>query len=155
MVFGVSIAGWNLGFTARFWISMTELLNFHDNKKINKNQCVYQWICDIQVIWKLSYRNLLWIIVFELFEHWTMLITFLFLVLILSIWLTISQIILRKISFSNFLKNMTRLHLCGRGPTKTLFICPSFICPPVMYFSQALFSGVSLFFCMRIFCHIY
>ena len=118
MVFRVSIAGWNLGFTASFWISMTELLNSHDNKNINKNQCVYQWICDIQVIWKLSYINLLWIIVFELSEHWTMLITFLFLALILSIWLTISQIILRKISFSNFLKNMTRLPSLWKGSYK-------------------------------------
>ena len=42
------------------------------------------WICDIQIIWKLFYLILLRIIVFELFEHWTMLILFFFLVLIIS-----------------------------------------------------------------------
>ena len=32
----------------------------------NKNQWIYQWICDIQIIWKLSYINLLRIIVWTL-----------------------------------------------------------------------------------------
>ena len=34
----------------------------------NKNQWIRQWICDSQLIWKLSYVNLLRIIVFEIFE---------------------------------------------------------------------------------------
>ena len=50
----------------------------------NENQWIYQWICEIQMIWKLSYLILLRIVVFELFEHWTMLIVFLFLVMIFS-----------------------------------------------------------------------
>ena len=40
------------------------------NDNINKNQWIYQWICGIQIIWKLSYVNLLTVIVFEFFEHW-------------------------------------------------------------------------------------
>ena len=45
---------------------------------------------------KLSYVTLLSIIVFELFEPWTMLIVFLFCALILSIWLAINSNNLRK-----------------------------------------------------------
>ena len=35
----------------------------------NENQWIYQWICDIQIIRKLSYLIVLRIIVFELVEH--------------------------------------------------------------------------------------
>ena len=62
----------------------------------NKNQWIYQWICNMKIIWKLSYLILLRIIVFELFEHWTMLIVFFFLVFIISIWPAIKPNNLRK-----------------------------------------------------------
>ena len=91
--------GRDAGFTTRFWISKTELfviMNVFTIAERNKDQWIYQWICDIQIIWKLSYLNLLRIIVFELFEHWTMYIVFLFLVLILYIWLTIKPNNFRK-----------------------------------------------------------
>ena len=63
------LTGCNLGFTTRFWISMTELLLTMNSFMIgrNENQWIYQWIYDIQVIWKLSDLILLRIIVFELF----------------------------------------------------------------------------------------
>ena len=57
----------------------------------NENQWIYQWICDNQIIWKLSYLILLTIIVLQLFEHWIMLIVFLFLVLIISIIMAHNQ----------------------------------------------------------------
>ena len=48
----------DLGFTTRFWTSLTELFVTMNSVTIaerNKNQWIYQRICDIQVIWKLSY----------------------------------------------------------------------------------------------------
>ena len=81
------LTGSDLRFTRRFWISMTELFGTIYSFMVtewNESQWIYQWICDIQIIWKLSYLILLRIIVFELFENWTMLIVFLFLVLIIS-----------------------------------------------------------------------
>ena len=93
------LTGSDLGFTTRFWIPMTELFDTMNSFMVTerkKHQWIYQWICDIQIIRKLSYVILLRIIVFELFEHWTMLIVFLFLVLIISIWLTIKPNNLRK-----------------------------------------------------------
>ena len=86
------IAGRNLGLETRYCIFATELFVIINSFMItqrNENQWIYQWIYDIHVIWKLSFVNLLRSFVFELFEHGTMLIVFLFLVLILSIWLTI------------------------------------------------------------------
>ena len=56
---------------------MTELfvtMNSFTITEENENQWIYQWICDIQIIGKLSYLILLMIIVFELFEHWNVLI---------------------------------------------------------------------------------
>ena len=45
-------------------------------------------------------------------------------VLILSTWFTIKPI--KKVLFSNFWKTWSNLHLCRRGPIKSvLFICPS------------------------------
>ena len=74
-----------LGFTTRFWISTTELFATMNSFPITeKKKFMYQWICGIQIIWKLSYLILLRITVFELFEHWTMLVVFLFLVLTIS-----------------------------------------------------------------------
>ena len=108
----------DLWFTTRFWISMTELF-FTMNSFIiaegNENQWIYQWICDIQIIQRLSYVISQRIIVFELFEHWTMLIVFLFLVLIISKFYS-------RISKKTWLN----LQLCCRNPMKSvLFICPS------------------------------
>ena len=122
-----------------------EVLNFHDWTLLlswtltitgrNKNQLKnFQWICDIQVIWKLSYLNLLLIIIFELFEHWTILIV-----------------------FSNYRKTWSKLHLFGvvlqnqSCSPAHLSVCPA-VC-------GAFFSGstqwILLIFCMSIFCHIY
>ena len=86
------LTGSDLGFTTRFWISMTELfliMSFFTITGRNKNQWIYQWICDIQILWKLSYIILLKIIVFELFKNWTMLIVCLFCYIIIFIWLTV------------------------------------------------------------------
>ena len=83
-----------------------------------------EWICDIQIKWKLSYVNLLKVIVFELFEHWTVLIVFLFLVLIFSIWLTITPSNLRKV-FLEFPKNMIKPSSLQKG---------SYIVSPVRQF---------------------
>ena len=77
---GICDSGLGFGIQDKLLNSMTELF-------LNKKQCIYQWIWDIQIIWKLSYINLLEIIVFELFEHRTKLIVFFFLVMILIIWL--------------------------------------------------------------------
>ena len=65
---------------------------FPDNRK-KWNQWIYQWICDIQIIWKLSYVNLLRMIVWTLnYVHYF----FSFLsVLIPSIWLKIKPIDLK------------------------------------------------------------
>ena len=51
------ITGCDLKFITRLWISMIELFVcyhelFHSNR--NKNQWIYQWICEIQIMWKLS-----------------------------------------------------------------------------------------------------
>ena len=35
----------------------------------NKNQWIYQWICDIQIVLKLSYISLLRIIIFDYFTY--------------------------------------------------------------------------------------
>ena len=76
-----------MGFITRLWVSTTEVfvtMNSFTITERNENQWIYQWICDIQTMWKISYLILQRIIVFELFEHWTMLIVFLFLVLTIS-----------------------------------------------------------------------
>ena len=60
------------GFTMRFQFFTTELIvimNSFMKTKRNKNQWIYQWICDIQIILKLSYINLPVIILFKFFEH--------------------------------------------------------------------------------------
>ena len=116
---------------------------------------VSEWICDIQIKWKLSYVNLLKIIVFELFEHWTVLILFLFLVLIFSVWLTTKPSNLRKVLLE-FPKNMIKPSSLQKG---FYVVSPvrQFICLTVRLY--AFFSGSTqwafLIFCMRIFCHIY
>ena len=74
----------------------------------------YQWICDIQIIWKLFYVNLLRIIVLELSEHWTTLIVFLFLVLIISVWLTIKPNNLRNF-YSRILKEHDQTSILAEG----------------------------------------
>ena len=59
---------------------------------------VYSLVWQPMYLWHLNAGGqLLRIIVFELFEHWTMLILFPFLVLILSIWLTIKPNNFRKL----------------------------------------------------------
>ena len=61
--------GCDFGFMARFWISTTQLfviMNSFTITERNKNQWIYQWISNIQIIWKLSYINLLRIIVWTL-----------------------------------------------------------------------------------------
>ena len=60
----------------------------HNNRKKQKSMDLAMDLWHSNM-WKLSFINLRNIIVFKLFEHWTMLIVFLFLALILSIWLTI------------------------------------------------------------------
>ena len=93
------LMGHDLGFTERFWISTIELfviMIFFTITERNKIVGVWQWICEIQITWKLSYLNLQRIKIFELFEPWAMVIVFLFLALILSMWLTIKPNNVRK-----------------------------------------------------------
>ena len=84
----------------RSWFGIhNKVLNFHDwtlwyhellhnNRKKQKSMDLAMDLWHSNM-WKLSFINLRNIIVFKLFEHWTMLIVFLFLAVILSIWLTI------------------------------------------------------------------
>ena len=61
--------GRDFRFMPRFWISTTELFVIMNSFTItegNKNQWIYQWICYVQIIWKLSYINFLRIIVWTL-----------------------------------------------------------------------------------------
>ena len=88
--------GCDLGFKTRFWIFTTELFVIMNSFMIierNKNQWIYQWN-----MWHSNNMKviLLRIIVYKLFEYWTMLIVFLFLILTLFIWLTIKLNNLRK-----------------------------------------------------------
>ena len=125
-----------MGFTTRFWISTIELFVITNSFEIterHKNQWIEQWFYDIQIIWKLSYINLLRIIVFEFFKHWTMLIIFLFLALVVSIWLTIKP--------NNFRKFYSWICL-------SICLC---MCPSVMQFSQDLLCFFKNFFGQRYF----
>ena len=61
--FDFNLMGSDLGFTTRFWISMTELfvtMNSFTMAEINRNQCIYQWICDIQIIWIIAKNHCFW-----------------------------------------------------------------------------------------------
>ena len=118
ILFRVDLAGSHLGFTARFWISMTEpfvTVNSFMIAEGNENQWIYQWICDIQIIWKLPCLILLRIIVF-----WTL-------------WtlnyvgcIPFSCIDYFQILFLNFRKIWLNLQLCGRSPIKlVLRVCLS------------------------------
>ena len=142
VLFRVDLTGSDLGFTTRFRISMTELFITMNSFKItegNENQCIYQLICDIQIIWKLSYLISLRIIVFELFEHWTMLIVFLFLY-----WLLPNFIL-------EFPKHDWTSQLCSRNPVKSvLFICPT-VWLSLMHFLQDLLSRFFWFFAWEYF----
>ena len=134
-----------------FWIH-EEVLNFHnwilyyhelfhDNR--NKNQQIYQWICYIQITWKLSYLNLQRIVIFKLFEHRTMLILFLFLLLIISIWFTIKPNNLTKI-YSWILEEHDRTSIFANGSYKISRVCLSIslsVHQSMKHFSQDLHSG--------------
>ena len=69
--------GCDFGSMTRFWISMTELFIIINSFMItvrSKNQLIYQWVCGIQIIWKLSCVNFLRVIVWALnsafFLYW-------------------------------------------------------------------------------------
>ena len=87
------------------------------------------------------------IIVFQLFEHWNMLIVFLFLALILSIWLTIKSSNLRKVYFqiSERHKLLSLLNVHYKISSVCLCICLS-VRPFVNRFSQDLRRRFSYFF---------
>ena len=107
----------------------------------------------LNLVYKESSYYSLYSCIFELFEHWTMLIVFLFLALILSIWLTIKPSNLIKF-YSQISENWSNFHLCKgsykiklpKGPIKIspvgLSICLS-VRPSVTHFSQDLLSGFS------------
>ena len=99
---------------------------FHDNRKKFKSMDFFQWICDIQIMWKLSYLTVLKIIRFELFEHWTMLILLLFLIMIFSIWLTIKPSNLRKF-YSQIWKNMIKPPSLSKGSYKISLVRQSIL----------------------------
>ena len=131
------------------WFVIHEVLNFPDStlwchepfqhNKETKNQWIYQSICNIQIIWKLSYINLPRIIVLELFGHWTMLIVFLFFVLIVPYGSQSSQI-----TYENFIlefpKNMIKFASLLKRSYKISPVCLS-ICPSTC---DAFFSGSPL-----------
>ena len=127
--------GRNLEFTRRFWISSTDLsvtMNSFTITERNLNQWpFFQWICDIQIMWKLPYLTVLKIIRFELFEHWTMVILFLFLILIFSIWVTIKPSNLRKF-YSQIWKNMIKPPSLPKGSYKISLVRQS-ICLSVRW----------------------
>ena len=134
------LTGYDLGFTTRFWISMTELFGTMNSFVIterNENQWIYQCICDIQIIWKLSYLISLRIIVFEPFY---------------VDCIPFSCIDHFQILFSNFQKTWLNHQLCGRNPIKSfMFICLS----GCDAFSSESTLWIFKIFCMKIFCHIY
>ena len=143
ILFRVDLAGSHLGFTARFWISMTEpfvTVNSFMKAEVNENQWIYQWICDIQIIWKLPCLILLRIIVF-----WTL-------------WtlnyvgcIPFSCIDYFQLLFLNFRKIWLNLQLCGRSPIKLVLR----VCLSVCLYAFDAFSSGSLWnfldFCMRIY----
>ena len=137
-----NLTGSDLGFTTRFWISITELfvtMNSFTITERNKNQWIYQWICDIQIVLKLSYISLLRIIIFDYFTYDSQ----------------STQIILKNV-IHEFPKSMMKAPSLQKGPIKwVLFICPS-VCPSVCdAFSSVSTQWIFKFFCMRIFSHIY
>ena len=106
----------------KFWISMTELFVTMNSFTITEgsgNQWIYQWICDIQIIWKFL-RNFA-----EDHCFWTP-------------WtqnyvgcIPFSCIDYFQILLSNYQKTCLNLQLCRRGSIKLiLFIYPS-VCPSV------------------------
>ena len=144
---GIWDSGWGFGIQDKLLNSMTELF-------LNKKQCIYQWIWDIQIIWKLSYINLLEIIVFELFEHRTKLIVFFFLVMILIIWLIMKPNSFKENFILTFLKNMIKPPFLRKGSCKISPIHP--FCLSVCMWHIFHYSVDFLnFFCMRVFCHAY
>ena len=104
---------------------------FPDNRKKFKSMDFFQWICDIQIMWKLSYLTVLKIIRFELFEHWAMVILFLFFILIFSIWVTIKPSNLRKF-YSQIWKNMIKPPSLPKGSYKISLVRQS-ICLSVRW----------------------
>ena len=131
VLFRVWLNSSDLGFTTRFWISMTKsfvTMNSFMITEGNENQWIYQWICEIQMIWKLSYLILLRIVVFELFEHWTMLIVFLFLVMIFSKFY--SQISEKHDWISNFVVGVLYNRSC---PSVHLSFCDAFTSGSTMW----------------------
>ena len=128
----------------RIWFGIhNKVLNFHywtlcynelflDNRRKWKSMDLSMdlWHSNI---WRLSYLILLRIIVFELFEHWTVLIVFPFLALIISRFY--SQISGKHDWTSSFVV---------RGPVKSgMSISPS-VC--MMHFPQDLLCGFFWFF---------
>ena len=149
-----------------------DIMNSFMITEINKTQWFYQWICDTQIMWKLFYVILLRIIVLSsftaqkmkfstkdffskcdqirngklrfcaVFEHWIMLIVFIYLVLILSVWLTIKPNNLMK-SILEFLKNMIKPPSSCRGSYDCLNNPCLSLHLSVTHFSQDLLSGFS------------
>ena len=79
------------------------------------------------------------------YEHWIMLIVFIYLVLILSVWLTIKPNNLRKFILE-FLKNMIKPPSSCRGSYDCLNNPCLSLHLSVTHFSQDLLSGFSQFF---------
>ena len=126
------------------WILCYRELCYHDSLlSWQQKKKIYQWICNIQIICKLYYANLLRIIVFEFFEHWTMLIVFLFLVLIS--WKFYSWITKKHDQTFIFVEKPSSLCKGSyRISPVHLSICLS-VClqPSVIHFSQDLVNGFS------------
>ena len=97
---------------------------FHDNRRKFKSMDFYQWICDIQIIWKLSYLTLLRFIVFNSLNTELCCLYCFFLYWFFPYDSQSNQI--TKLLFSNLGRACSNLYLCWRGPLKSvLFVCPS------------------------------
>ena len=147
--------GRDFGLMTRSWISKTELFVIMNSLTItekSKNQWIYQWICDIQIIWKLSYINLLRIVLLTLnyvdcilLLHWFFPYG--------SQWIQIIK-----------MKNMIKPLFWQKGYYK---ITPDHLCICLPIFLAASLSAclwhtfpvstqrIFLIFCMKIFCRIY
>ena len=161
-----------------------DIMNSFMITEINKTQWFYQWICDTQIMWKLFYVILLRIIVLSsftaqkmkfstkdffskcdqirngklrfcaVFEHWIMLIVFIYLVLILSVWLTIKPNNLRNFILEFLKKKHDQTFIFVQGvlwlSQQSMPVSPSVCDTFFSRFTQWIFS----IFWMRIFCHI-
>ena len=130
---GFDLTGSDLGFTMKFWITMTELFVTMNSftisgRNVNGSVSFKQYVkvmlpnfAKDHCFWTLWTLNYVDCIRFSCIDYF-------------------------QILFSNFQKTWLNLQLCGWNPIKSvLFICP-FVCLSVMHFPQDLLFGYFWFF---------